>query len=233
MIFRNKIVLTTLTLLFSFTSLEAQIQRGEASYYSKSWTGRKTANGERLHHDSLTCAHKTYPFGTLLKVTNPANGLSVIVKVTDRGPYARGRIVDLSVRAAKELGIISQGIAPVIVERYDKSIIPFKPAEIELPEFDLGTNEGSAAKPLWVELKEQEMKKLKEQNALPPKENQIQTKKQSKVIDHGKAKTNSHTDSHANDKKSNENNDLDEINANPNHSKAYLKRHVNVSKESK
>ena len=116
MVFRNKI---------SLTSLEAQTQRGKASYYSKSWTGRKTANGERLHHDSLTCAHKTYPFGTLLKVTNPANGLSVIVKVTDRGPYGRGRVVDLSVRAAKELGILSQGIAPVVVERYDNSIIPF------------------------------------------------------------------------------------------------------------
>jgi rare lipoprotein A len=165
MVYRNKIVLTTLTLLLSFTSLHAQIQRGEASYYSKNWTGRKTANGERLHHDSLTCAHKTYPFGTLLKVTNPANGLSVIVKVTDRGPYARGRIVDLSVRAAKELGIISQGIAPVIVERYDQSIIPFKPVDIlDKPEFDLGTNEGSDTKPLWVELRDQEMKKIKEQN---------------------------------------------------------------------
>ena len=161
MIFSNKIVLTTLLLLFSYTSLEAQTQRGVASYYSKSWTGRKTANGERLHHDSLTCAHKTYPFGTLLKVTNPANGLSVIVKVTDRGPYARGRVVDLSVRAAKELGIISQGIAPVIVERYDSSIIPFKPAEIDLPEFDIGTNEGSDSKPLWMELRDLEMRQKK------------------------------------------------------------------------
>ena len=134
MIFRNKIVLTTLALLFGYTSLEAQTQRGTASYYSKRWTGRKTANGERLHHDSLTCAHKTYPFGTLLKVTNRANGLSVIVKGTDRGPYSKGRVVDLSVRAAKELGIIAQGIAPVIVERYDNSIVPFKPAEIEMPE---------------------------------------------------------------------------------------------------
>ena len=161
----KEIVITTLTLLFSYTPLGAQTQRGVASYYSKSWTGRRTANGDWLHHDSLTCAHKTYPFGTLLKVTNPANGLSVIVKVTDRGPYAKGRVVDLSVRAAKELGIISQGIAPVIVERYDQSIIPFKPAEIlDEPEYDIGINEGSDTKPLWMELRDQEMAKIKEKD---------------------------------------------------------------------
>lgn len=236
MVFRNKIVLTTLTLLISFTSLEAQTQRGKASYYSKSWTGRKTANGERLHHDSLTCAHKTYPFGTLLKVTNPANGLSVIVKVTDRGPYGRGRVVDLSVRAAKELGILSQGIAPVIVERYDNSIIPFKPAEIELPEFDLGTNEGSDSKPLWVELKEQEMKKIREQNALTQKANQ--SHKSSPVhpkTDHQeKISTSAHNvNTHAHNKETKESSSLDEINTSPNRSKAYLKRHANTSKGNK
>ena len=104
MINYKKIVLTTLTLVISFTAL-AQTQSGKASFYSKSFSGRKTASGERLHHDSLTCAHRTYPFGTLLIVTNPANGNKVIVKVTDRGPYVKGRIIDLSVRAAKELGI--------------------------------------------------------------------------------------------------------------------------------
>ena len=160
---KPKIVLTTLLLAFGMTSLLAQMERGTASYYAKSWTGRKTANGERLHHDSLTCAHKTYPFGTLLKVTNPSNGLSVIVKVTDRGPYVKGRIVDLSVRAAKELGIISQGIAPVIVERYHPSIIPFKPEDVELPEFDLGTNDGPMAKPIWMELRDQRIKQRQEQ----------------------------------------------------------------------
>ncbi len=231
MIFRNKIVLTTLALLFSYTSLEAQTQRGTASYYSKRWTGRKTANGERLHHDSLTCAHKTYPFGTLLKVTNPANGLSVIVKVTDRGPYARGRVVDLSVRAAKELGIISQGIAPVIVERYDSSIIPFKPAEIELPEFDIGTNEGSDSKPLWLELKELEMQKIREQNAHSKKTDATHNQSQPKVHDAEKNKVSMQSDMRTN--KTKETNDLDEINSAPNKSKAYLKRHGNASKESK
>jgi rare lipoprotein A len=120
------------------------------------FTGRKTASGERLHHDSLTCAHRTYPFGTLLKVTNPANGNHVIVKVTDRGPYVKGRIIDLSVRAARELGIIAQGIAPVIVEHYSSPIIPFKPEDIfEPPELEMGVNDGPLEKPLWVVLSEQ------------------------------------------------------------------------------
>ncbi len=147
----------------SLTSL-AQTQRGTASFYSLKATGALTANGERLHHDSLTCAHKTLPFGTMLKVTNPANGQSVVVRVTDRGPYVKGRIIDLSLRAAKEIGIIAQGIAPVIVERYRPSIIPFKPEEdIDIPEFDLGTNEGSDTKPIWVMMKEQNEKDKLEQ----------------------------------------------------------------------
>ena len=160
MLYRRFIILL-FAIATSFTAL-AQTQSGKASFYSKKFTGRKTANGERLHHDSLTCAHKTYPFGTLLKVTNPENGVHVIVRVTDRGPYVKGRIIDLSVRAAKELGIIAQGIAPVIVERYDESIIPFKPAEnIDLPELDLGTNEGSSTKPIWMELRDQYKKQQK------------------------------------------------------------------------
>ena len=140
------------------------IQTGKASYYAKHFSGKRTASGERLHHDSLTCAHRTYPFGTMLKVTNPANGKEVIVRVTDRGPYVKGRIIDLSVRAARELGIISQGIAPVIVERYYPSIVPFKPeVVIDLPEFDIGTNEGSDTKPIWMELRDQYKKKVQEE----------------------------------------------------------------------
>ena len=146
---------------YYYTSL-AQTESGKASFYSKRFTGRRTANGERLHHDSLTCAHRTYPFGTQLKVTNPANGRSVIVRVTDRGPYVRGRIIDLSVRAAQELGIIAQGIAPVVVELWDTTIIPFKPADVShLPEFDIGTNDGPDAKPIWRILSEGNKKKSK------------------------------------------------------------------------
>ena len=155
MLFKNKIVLTTLTLLISFTAL-AQSQSGKASFYPKKFTGRKTASGERLHHDSLTCAHRTYPFGTLLKVTNPENNKHVIVRVTDRGPYVKGRIIDLSVKAAQELGIVAQGIAPVIVEHYSSAIIPFKPEDIfEQPELEMGTNSGPLEKPVWVLLRDQ------------------------------------------------------------------------------
>ena len=122
-------------------SLNAQnVQKGIASFYSKRATGARTASGERLHHDSLTCAHKTYPFGTLLKVTNPANDRVVVVRVTDRGPYRRSRIIDLSWGAAKQLGILTQGIASVIVERIGYVTIPWKDTtHIKLPELELAT----------------------------------------------------------------------------------------------
>lgn len=122
----------------------AQKHRGKATYYSKRATGSRTASGERLHHDSLTCAHRTYAFGTRLRVTNLSNGKSVIVRVTDRGPFARGRIIDLSYGAARELGMLSQGVAMVEVQRYDETNVPFRIEQEEdetgLPafEFDFG-----------------------------------------------------------------------------------------------
>ena len=99
--------------------MQAQTHRGKASYYSKRATGARTASGERLHHDSLTCAHRNYPFGTLLRVKNLSNGKEITVKVTDRGPYGRGRIIDLSYGAARELGMLSQGVSLVEVKRVD------------------------------------------------------------------------------------------------------------------
>lgn len=131
--------------------LPAQTQEGKASYYSRRFTGRRTSSGERLHHDSLTCAHRTYPFGTMLRVTNPANGRSVVVKVTDRGPFRRGRVIDLSYRAAKEIGMLAQGIAMVRVERLDTIVVPFKPDEhIELPELELeSTDTDGDYQPEW------------------------------------------------------------------------------------
>ncbi len=100
----------------SLTLLCAQTQKGKATYYSKRMTGARTSSGERLHHDSLTCAHRTYPFGTMLRVTNLNNGREVVVRVTDRGPHARGRIIDLSWAAAEALDIIDHGVAMVKVE---------------------------------------------------------------------------------------------------------------------
>ena len=87
-----------------------------ATYYSKRFQGRKTASGERYNRDALTCAHKTLPFQTLLKITNPQNSKSVIVRVNDRGPFNRGRDIDLSYAAAKEIGMLAAGVLPVQVE---------------------------------------------------------------------------------------------------------------------
>lgn len=137
-----KIRNTTLVILatISLAYVCAQTQTGKASFYSKRATGSRTSSGERLHHDSLTCAHRTYPFGTLLRVTNERNGKQVIVRVTDRGPHGRGRIIDLSYRAASELGIIAQGVAVVKVERLRNTKVPFKP-EDALPEIDFEVTE--------------------------------------------------------------------------------------------
>lgn len=136
----------SLFLFFTFhcSLLSAQqVQKGTASYYAKRLTGARTASGERLHHDSMTCAHKTYPFGTRLRVKNLKNGREVIVRVTDRGPYVRGRIIDLSWGAAQKLGIIAQGIAMVDVERItDEPVVPFrlKDEKPSLPEIELADN---------------------------------------------------------------------------------------------
>ena len=151
----NSSLFTFHSSLFHSSLLYAQRQKGKASYYSRKFSGRRTASGERLHHDSLTCAHRSYPFGTLLKVYNPANDRSVIVRVTDRGPFVRGRIIDLSWRAAKELDIISKGVAMVTVQRVEDVITPFRPGneEIELPELDLETNDGAPdMTPSWQEV---------------------------------------------------------------------------------
>lgn len=141
-----------------FVPLHAQKQqRGKASYYSKRATGARTSSGERLHHDSLTCAHRTYPFGTRLKVTDPATGKWVVVRVTDRGPFGRGRIIDLSWRAARELGILSRGVAAVVVEKWDDTIVPFKPIDkYEIPELDFEATEDAdddGLHPAWRDMK--------------------------------------------------------------------------------
>lgn len=81
-----------------------------ASYYGGSFHGRRTASGEVYDKYALTCAHKTLPFQTKLQVTNPKNGKSVIVRITDRGPFHRGRQLDLSYGAARELDMLAAGV---------------------------------------------------------------------------------------------------------------------------
>lgn len=88
-------------------------EEGKASYYSNKLAGRKMANGEKYNPKKLTAAHKTLPFGTRIKVTNLETRKSVKVKVTDRGPFAPGRIVDLSYSAANKVDMIQAGVAPV------------------------------------------------------------------------------------------------------------------------
>ena len=88
-------------------------ERGEASYYGEAFHGRTTANGETFDMYDLTCAHPSLPFDTVLEVTNLDNGSTVTVRVNDRGPYAAGRIVDLSRAAAEELGMLVSGTASV------------------------------------------------------------------------------------------------------------------------
>ena len=90
---------------------------GEASYYAASLDGRPTASGEPYDHDELTAAHRTLPFGTRLLVRNARNGQEVVVTVNDRGPFIRGRMLDLSGAAARRLGVVKAGTAPVVISR--------------------------------------------------------------------------------------------------------------------
>jgi rare lipoprotein A len=92
---------------------------GLASYYGRRFHGRRTASGERYDMHAMTCAHRTAPFGARLRVTDVETGKSVVVKVTDRGPFRHGRVVDLSLAAARQLGIVKRGVARVRVERLE------------------------------------------------------------------------------------------------------------------
>ncbi|CCH65425.1 Rare lipoprotein A precursor [Richelia intracellularis HM01] len=96
------------------------IFKGVASFYGYDGSGNKTASGEKFNPEAMTAAHRTLPFGTRVRVTNPHNGRSVIVRINDRGPFIQGRVIDLSYGAARVLGIIRRGIAPVKVQIMDK-----------------------------------------------------------------------------------------------------------------
>jgi rare lipoprotein A len=112
-------VTLTVGFLVALSSVcSGQVETGKASFYAAAFKGRRTANGERFHPDSMTCAHRTHPFGTLLLVDCPSKGTSVVVRVNDRGPFGKGRIIDLSRVAAERLGILQAGIADVVVQVY-------------------------------------------------------------------------------------------------------------------
>ena len=90
---------------------------GQASWYGAKHHGRKTASGERFDQNALTAAHRQLPFGTRVRVTNLRNDKSVVVRINDRGPYAKKRIIDLSKKAAEQLDMLRDGVVPVRVER--------------------------------------------------------------------------------------------------------------------
>lgn len=92
---------------------ETGLGSGTASYYASKFHGRRTASGERFDNGAMTAAHRSLPFGSLVRVTNPANGRSVVVRINDRGPFTRGRMIDVSRAAAEQLGLVARGHATV------------------------------------------------------------------------------------------------------------------------
>jgi rare lipoprotein A len=96
--------------------VNAALEKGVASYYAHKYHGRTTANGEVFDMHALTAAHRTYRFGTRVKVTHLGNNRSVVVRINDRGPFVNGRIIDLSLAAAEELQMIESGLARVSLE---------------------------------------------------------------------------------------------------------------------
>ncbi len=100
----------------------ANLQVGIASWYGKRFHGRKTAAGERYNMYALTAAHRYLPLGTIVKVTDLSNNRKVIVRINDRGPFIKGRIIDLSLAAACELRMVKKGITKVRVEVLPREI---------------------------------------------------------------------------------------------------------------
>jgi rare lipoprotein A len=92
---------------------------GKASYYANGFHGKKTANGEKFDKKDFTAAHRTLPFGTIVRVTNLNNGKMVFVKINDRGPFIKNRIIDLSRAAAKQLDIVDNGVGKVRIETWN------------------------------------------------------------------------------------------------------------------
>lgn len=119
---------TLLIILLASTLLCFSQEWGNASYYSRRLKGHHTSDGGHYQPDSLTCAHRKYPLGTYLMVRNPKNNISVVVKVTDRGPRQKRLMIDLSYRAAQLLDIVRYGISRVEIGE-----VAFRPNDIPSP----------------------------------------------------------------------------------------------------
>ena len=132
----NKLKVVILLLLIAFPLLSKE---GKASFYHDKFHGRMTASGTIFNQNEMTCAHKTLPFGTKLEVTNLSNNKTVIVTVTDRGPFIEGRHLDLSYAAAEKLDFINKGVQRVNFEiikpsrkRVESSDLSYKPQTLIL-----------------------------------------------------------------------------------------------------
>jgi rare lipoprotein A len=112
---RNAILLCSAVLCFSACSRKIT-ETGKASYYADKFEGRKTASGETFKQGGMTAAHRTLPFGTKVTVINVSNGRSVKVRINDRGPFTAGRVIDVSRKAARRLGMVTTGVAPVEIK---------------------------------------------------------------------------------------------------------------------
>ena len=129
------LLLAGLLLLLAAFSPGQMPQFGKASYYSNKFHNRMTASGERYNKDSFTAAHRTLPFGTMVKVINLKNNKWVVVRVNDRGPHFRSRIIDLSAAAARKIDLLGKGVAKVKIDYWkpenyylDMNVTPSGPA---------------------------------------------------------------------------------------------------------
>jgi rare lipoprotein A len=117
MIFKSVYVTVFLALVkLTNPSSDDKANSGTASFYAKKFEGKRTSSGQRYRATERTAAHRTYPFGTLLEITNQDNGLKTVVRINDRGPHAKTRLIDLSYSAAKDLGLINSGTADVVLK---------------------------------------------------------------------------------------------------------------------
>lgn len=152
-----KSLVVILPLLAAFSTFvfaqRLQPQKGNASYYADYFHGRTMSNGQKYHRDSMTCAHLYYPLGTWLRVRNITNGKEVVVRVTDRGPYSRKFVIDLSRAAARQLDIIHYGWRPVEITPFTPGHVPFILApQREKPVLNLGfSDDEDDLAPYWQE----------------------------------------------------------------------------------
>jgi len=121
---QNNFTLILLILFLIFlANCSATYQKGIASWYGKEWHGKRVASGEVYDMRSMTAAHKTLPFGAIVKVKDLDSGREVVVRINNRGPFIKGRVIDLSYGAAQKLGILEKGITPceiTVLKRPDK-----------------------------------------------------------------------------------------------------------------